>query len=311
MVALTSGACRSGSNPESDLGGLLHSTISDAAPIDVAAAGSELAELERAVSEPCSRACAALGAHRSATRAKVEVKRGSTAVSTLTTETALLYDGKGAFAVTAHNDKEYGRDAIFDGQTLYLRPRFGKYHKRAPEEPGEPSHILDEILATPMAYFELLAPGLAIRKSTEKAVDGRAAVVIDIELASSPRPRPEEAVTQRKWRESAATKSASGTITLDKETGALLAMKVSGQVAFTRDGDNFLMSLELEHRISDVGTSATVEAPAEADTVKAPHTLSELEERESLLRGIAAPARRGKTPDNPTGAARVRDATSP
>jgi len=311
MVALTAGACRSDSNPESDLGGLLHSTVSDAAPIDVAAAADKLEELERAVAEPCSRACVALGAHRSTTTAKVEIKRGSTTVSTLTTETTLLYDGKGAFAVTAYNDKDYGRDAIFDGTTLYLRPRFGKYNKRAPEDAGEPSRLLDEILSTPLAYFELVAPGIAIRKSAETTVSKRAAVVVEVELASSPRPRPTEPLTQRKWRETAATKAVAGTIGLDKETGALLAMKLEAQVAFTRDGDNFVMSLSLEHAVTDVGTSATVEVPADADTVTAPRTLGELEERESLLKGIAAPARRGKTPDNPTGAARVRDATSP
>ncbi|MBT8496320.1 MAG: hypothetical protein KJO07_24960, partial [Deltaproteobacteria bacterium] len=156
-VTLAIGACDSGeSEPEKDLGGLLHSP--DVAPtaIDTDRAKSELSELARAIARPYSATAEALGSHRIKTVAKTEVKRGTEVIDGLTTTTTIEFESSSSFSITAHNDQSYGRDVLYDGKKLYLRPRFGKYHARAPERSTEPAELLDKLGMTPASLFELL-----------------------------------------------------------------------------------------------------------------------------------------------------------
>jgi hypothetical protein len=307
LTSLVAGCGDDESKPESDLGGLLHSAAEEDKPIDVDMAQSKVEELERAVAKPYSRAAELLGAHRARTVATTRVEQGGKAIDELTTTTTIAFASPQKFSISAHNDKTYGRDVIYDGTNLYLRPRFGKYHARPPESSAEPAAMLDKLGNTLAAHLELLSPGAVIRTTKDELVAGRAAVKIELEKADSPRKRKPEALAQRKWREGATTESVSGSIALDKETGAVLAAKLKGKVSFTRDGDNYVMVLELDHQLEGVGSAVTVEVPPEDQRLSAPKTSKELDERETLLEGIAPPARRGKTPDNPRGEARPTD----
>jgi hypothetical protein len=83
--------------------------------------------------------------------------------------------------------------------------------------------------------------------------------------------------------------------------------KLEGVVSFTRDGSNYRMTIELDHQVANVGSAVKIALPAADQQLSAPRTSKELEERETLLDGIAPPARRGKTLDNPRGEARPAD----
>jgi len=295
LSASACGACSSEREPESDLGGLLHADKAPAA-IDVSRASQDFAELARAVTQPHHVVTEALGAHAVRMTASSQVSSGGKLVDGLKTESRLLIDQHGHFRAEADNDKDYGRHAIYDGEWLYLRPRFGKYHKRRAETPEEPGQLFDAMTETPAAHFELVGPGAAIRKSREDTVGGRPALVVVLEHLADNRERPQEKIAQREWRASAKTTACEGTIALDKETGVLLAATLTGTLAYTRDGQNFTMKLDLDYEIADVGTASEVSPPPEEETVSAPRTSKELEEREALLRSIAPPARRGPVP---------------
>ncbi len=301
VLACASGlSCSKDNEPEPDLGGLLHAAPGPSAP-NIEEAREDVPALESAVGYPHHLVAKALGAHRVRSKFETSVTSGGQSVDTLTSTLELLYDSSSSFSLRRSNDKDYGRDVIFNGTDLYLRPRFGKYHKRAPEAATEPIAVLDQMLSAPSAQLALVAPGAAVKRSRDELVSSRAAIIIELEKASSPRKRAEEPTKQRKWRESATTESITGSIALDKETGVLLSAKIESVVSYTRDGQNFRMALSIDHQVVDIGTAETITVPEEGETVAAPRLLAELEERESLLRGIAPPARRGKTPKNPDG----------
>ncbi|HEU5058181.1 MAG TPA: hypothetical protein VFU21_16730, partial [Kofleriaceae bacterium] len=109
-----------------------------------------------------------------------------------------------------------------------------------------------------------------------------------------------ESLTQRKWREGAVVKEVAGEIALDEKTGAPLRASLRGTVAFQRDGRSFEMRLESSHELSAFGSVAPVAAPAAEETVADISQRHELAERDSLLQGIAPPARKPPTPGSAT-----------
>lgn len=255
---------------------------------------SSVAALRSAIARPHAEIAEALGAHRVRQETRVAVSSGAQKLDALKTTTELDYAETEGYRVSSMNDADYGREVVFSGERLYLKSRYGKYHGRAPQRPGEPAAMLSEILAGPSATFALLASGAAIRSSSEELVGGRSARVATLELAGGDQKPPPQKLGHRKWRETIEVSELKGSVAIDDETGALLAADIDGVIEYQRDGKSFRMTLGVDHEVSSIGEPVEVEAPGAERVVAAPRTSTELEEREKLLDGIAAPAPRNR-----------------
>ena len=91
-----------------------------------------------------------------------------------------------------------------------------------------------------------------------------------------------------------------GEIALDEKTGVPLRASLRGTVSFQRDGRSFEMRLESTHELSAFGSVPPVAAPAAEETVADISQRHEQAERDSLLQGIAPPARKPPTPGSAT-----------
>ncbi|HLU68214.1 MAG TPA: hypothetical protein VKZ63_18145 [Kofleriaceae bacterium] len=284
-----------GGRPDAELGGLVHAPDTSPAEIDVARAAKEPAELLRAAALTHAQLSALLGPHQVSGRSHLEVREGNELVESLDEDLSIQLDADGNYHAVSSNSQDYGRDVYFVDGALYLRPRYGKFHRRQPNQSTEPDRIRSEMFGSAAAHLELLAPGLAVADGGTVEVASRPARLVKLSTGKVADPPPQR-TTQRQWRESAVVKEVSGEIALDEKTGAPLRARVQGAVTFQRDGRSFEMRLEAEHELSAFGAVAAVAAPAPDQVVAGIEQRHELAERESLLEGIAPPARRAAGP---------------
>jgi hypothetical protein len=279
--------------PDQELGGLVIDTKVPDKAIDVAAAAKDPAELSRALARPYRVMVAALPPHMVITQSKTTVEEAGKVTDELgETSTISLGEG-GAFKGEYTNTADYGREVLFTGGKLYLRPRYQRWHVRAPETADEPAALRDSFVAAIGATWDLVAPAAELTDLGPADLAGRRGRKIAVKLAATPAKNPPETVTQKKWRESRAIEELTGEVVLDADTGVPLSVKLTGAVGFTRDGRRFKMKLSLTSAVSAVGTAVAVTAPPDTEVVATPERLREVDDRDYLLRGIAPPIRKG------------------
>ncbi|MEO8707349.1 MAG: hypothetical protein ABI867_45395 [Kofleriaceae bacterium] len=284
-------ACgRSSGVPDDQLGGLVHE-VKAPEKVDVDQASKDPAELSRAMALPYTAVIAAVGPHSLSIDTKTVVDEAGKPVSELTDHAALELGETGTFHGVYTNSADYGREATYLGGKLYLRPRYQRWHVRAPEAPEEPGQIRDLYFAAIAATWDLVAPGAEITDRGAATVAGRAGRKIEVKLAPTAHDNPREELSQRRWREGRTVESLSGEVILDADTGVPLAAKLAGSVTFMRDGRRFVMKLELDAKLTAVGVVA-IAAPPEAEVVATPTRKHEVDERDYLLQGIAPSIRK-------------------
>lgn len=311
IVALCLAACgRSEGVADRDLPGLVVEARKADPPLDVAAAAKDPAELGRAMAKPYRAVLAAIGPHAVAINTTITVEEAGKPISDLSDHAQIENGDGGAYHAIYTNSADYGREATYvvgpagsgsgsaAAGTLYLRPRYQRWHARAPESADEPAQLRDQYFEAIAATWDLLAPGAELVDRGAADVGGRAGKKIEIKRAAAPTRPAAEPLAQRKWREGRAVEAVSGEIVLDAKTGVPLAVTLTGIVAFARDGRRFTMKVALDSTISGLGSTVAITAPAEPEVVATPERLREVDDRDYLLQGIAPPLRR-----NPDGSA--------
>jgi hypothetical protein len=312
IVALCLTACgRSEGVADRDLPGLVVEARRADPPLDVAAAAKDPAELGRAMAKPYRAVLAAIGPHAMAINTTITVEEAGKPISDLSDHAQIENGDAGAFHAVYTNSADYGRETTYivgpaaagSGSavptgTLYLRPRYQRWHARAPESADEPAALRDQYGGAIAATWDLLAPGAELVDRGAATVSGRAGKKIEIKRAAAPTRPQAEPLAQRKWRESRAVEAVSGEIVLDAKSGVPLAVTLTGIVSFARDGRRFTMKVALDSTISGLGSTVALTAPAEPEVVATPERLREVDDRDYLLQGIAPPLRR-----NPDGSA--------
>jgi hypothetical protein len=293
LLALCAAACsRSQGVSDEDLPGLVVEAQKPEAPIDIERAARDPAELGRALARPYRAMLAALGPHSVAVNTAITVVEGGKQVSELTDHAQIDNGDSGTYRAAYTNSADYGRETTFTGGMLYLRPRYQRWHARAPEAPDEPAQLRDRYFEAVAATWDLLAPGADLTDRGPLEVAGRPGRKIEIAHASDPRQVPAEPIAQRRWREARSIDAAAGEIVLDAERGVPLVVKLTGVVGFTRDGRRFAMKVSVDSLISGLGTTAAITPPPEGEVVTTPERLREVDDRNYLLQGIAPPLRR-------------------
>lgn len=283
-VVAACGGDRSGGEPP----GLVTRTTSAARPIDPGQAARDGAELARALAQPWQVAAAALGPHRLTVDSKVVVKDGATVLEELGEHTVIESAATGEYHATADNTADYGREVVWVGGTLYLRPRYALWHGRAPETPEEPAAIRDQLAAVLADYVDLCARGLEVSDKGATQAAGRSGHRVELKLTPSPRSAPPATVSQRAWRDRATVTAISGEVVLDDALGVALAATLAGEVRFERDGKPLTMAVTVTHTVEPIA-APTITAPASDQVVAAPTRSREVDDRNALLRGIAPP----------------------
>lgn len=308
-LALATGCGRSEGVSDQQLGALVISPKLEAAPIDVGKAAKDPAELSRALARPYSEVVTGLGPHTFTVSTATTVEEAGKKIEELADQVTIELGDKGAYHAVYTNSADYGREVTFDGAKLYLRPRYQRWHGRAPESPDEPAQVRDTFFEAIAATWDLLAPGAELTDQGPTQIAGRAGRKIAVKLAPSPRKPAAEPLTQRAWREKRVVEAVTGELVLDADKGAPLAIKLTGTIAFSRDGRRFQMKLSVEGTASAIGEAVAIAAPAADLVVATPERLREVDDRDFLLQGIAPPLR--KNPDGTPVAPAVGSAGAP
>jgi len=290
------GCGRSGGTPDEDLPGVVHARAEAAPAIDVAKAAADPAVLAAAIDLPEHAVDAALGAHVLTTKSVVEIGEAGAPVESLTTTVSLAYDASGAYHATLDNDADYGREVVFAGGTLYLRPRYARWHRRPPETDDEAVRLRDQLASELAAHYDLIAPAVAVSDGGDVTQAGRPARKIALARAAAPAKRPPAKLTQRAWRDTFEVDQVAGEVVLDAKAGVPLHAHLEAAAHFSRDGHAFTMKLTVDHDVSAIGAAPAIAAPPPDEVVATPERLHEVDDRDFLLRGLAPPVHRGAAP---------------
>jgi len=289
-------ACgRSQGVPDEDLGPLVVEPHVEDGKIVVDRAAKDPAELSRALALPHHKVLAAIGPHTATLATMTTVEEAGKPVSALGDKTKIMNGETGAFHALYENDADYGREVIFVGGTMYLRPRYQKWHGRAPEAADEPVALRDQFFEPIAATWDLLAPAVELSDKGPADVAGRPGRKIAIQLSPKPAKPRAETVAQKKWREQRTIEEVTGEVILDAANGTPLSVQLAGTVSFMRDGRRFKMKTSITAALSGIGTAVTIMAPEPKEVVATPERLREVDDRDYLLQGIAPPLR--KNPD--------------
>jgi hypothetical protein len=297
VAALACG--RSQGTPDEDLGSLVLAPKVVAAAIDVGKAATDPGELGRALGRPYRETVAVLGPHTVTVATTTTTSSGDTVVDDRSDKATLELGAGPAFHGTYENSSDYGRETIFVDKTLYLRPRYQRWHARLPEATDEPATLRDGFADAMGATWDLLAPGAELVDKGATTFAGRPGRMIEVRLAPHPATTPGESLTQKKWRINRTVTAVAGQIVLDAAKGVPLAVELTGTVGFARDGHPMTMKLSVKSTVDKLGQPATITVPAPAEVVATPERAREVDDRDLLLEGIAPPAAINKPKDPP------------
>jgi hypothetical protein len=296
------GCGRSPGVSDEELGNLVIAPKQTATAISVDKAAKDPAELSRALARPYHELVKALGPHSYSISTETAVDEAAKRVETLSDRALIESAANGTFHALYTNSADYGREVLFVDGKLYLRPRYQRWHGRAPETPEEPTSVRDSFFEAIGATWDLLAPGAELTDGGAATANGRPGRKVILKLSPSPRTPPSEPLTQRKWREKRTIEAVAGEVILDNETALPLAAKLQGIVSFMRDGRRFSMKLTVDGSAAALGDVQLVAPPAD-QVVATPERLREVDDRDFLLQGIAPPSRRNPdgtpVPPNP------------
>lgn len=292
LVGLALAGCgRSRAVPDKDLAGLVLAPPPADEHVDLAKAAHDPDELGRALMLPQHAIATALGPVAMAVATDTSVEEDGKQVSELTDRATLEMGADGAYHGVYDNSADYGREIIFTGGKLYLRPRYARWHERAPETEGEPQALRDAFTGAIGATWDLLAPGAVLSDGGTAEVAGRQGRRIVVALSKSPKKPPAEALSQRAWRATRTVDALSGEVVLDAQKGVPLRVKLAGQIGYTRDGQHFTMRLSVGGEVTSIAAVA-ITAPADDQVVATPERLREVDDRDFLLHGIAPPLKK-------------------
>jgi hypothetical protein len=295
LALAAAAACgSSGGTSDKELEGLVVADKPAPATVDLNKAGRDAQTLAAVLQLPWSRAASQLGDHRLTITTQSEVREGAAVLETLDDTTAIDLSKDGTYRAIYENKHDYGREVVFLGGKLYLRPRYTRWHERAPESDTEAVEIRDQMASALGAHVAIYAHGLEVSDKGTVQEAGRAGRRLELKLAPSPKSAPKPQLTQHAWREGLTVESAAGEIVLDDATGLPLKARLDTTVGFVRDGKRLTMRLAIQQSVAP-GTVA-VAKPEDDQIVATPVRLREVDDRNFLLQGIAPPAGKPSTP---------------
>ena len=251
-----------------------------AAPARPAADGDPLAAIALAHDEVWRR----LGPHQFQAKSRLQVTVEGQAPDLLEEEYRLEAGTAGAFHARYENSHDQGREVVLAGGELYLRPRYGTFVRRRPEE-GEADRLRQETWGGIAAAVEVVGRFVQAKPEGQATVAGRGARRLTLGLAPQPRAAAPTPEPRREWRASVVVQRLSGSLSVDEQTGAPLACSLKAEYTFRRGGAAASATLDLEGSLTP---AAQVAVTAPAHVPQPTRTRYHVERRE-LLKGLVPP----------------------
>ncbi len=235
-------------------------------PIDVARAATDSKEAARALLRRWRDSAAGMVPLSFAGSARSVLRDGDKVVASLD-ETFAIDAEEGAAHAVVQNSRDAGRELFAQGGTVWVRPRYGKFHRRAPSSGDEVARALDDAYGTLAAQIALVADGMSVTDGgPAQGMGGRPGRRIVLRAAGGK------------------VQSLDGEAILDDKTGTVLTARLEARLAL--EGGRAL-EVRCLHELRPL--AAAVAVPGEDDAVATPMRSTDTEDREDLLRGLAPP----------------------
>ena len=252
-----------------------------AAAVDVRALDRP-GELEKSLALPSTEVEKGLGAHRLAASTKLALSAG-TFSDTLEETFHLELDGKGGVHLLRENSHGTGNEAIAAGGQLYVRPRYGRFVRRAPEG-DEVERLRDETQGLGAGYLAVLGRFATRTDGGAGDFHGRPVRKVTLALATTPGPF-EDADPAHAWRKTIEVSALEGEVWIDAATGAPLHATLEAKYKGLRDGKPIAVALHHQADVEAIGAVAPIAAPA--DALPSPARARPLLDKQALLEGLA------------------------
>jgi hypothetical protein len=221
-----------------------------------------------------------LGAHRMDATSTLKLELPTHETQTLEDTFVSECDGKGAVHLVHENSRGNGVEAVAVANTLYVRPRYGRF-VRSPIEGDELVRLRTVTETSAASYLRLLARFVQIREAGSALAAGHAGLKLHLSARPSPdAPQPDDELGHQ-WRQTVQARYVDGDVVLDQRTGAPLQVRLDASYTFVRDGRPLAATVTFKQ--STTTGAAAIAAPADFATLGRTRPLVE---RQQLLEGL-------------------------
>ncbi len=203
----------------------------------------------------------------------------------------ITVDGAGRLQLSSQNDHGTGVEAVLDQDFLYLRMRYAPYIRYKPEG-DQVSRLRATAYESGASLLEAVAPYVRLGAPTEASAVGRPAWQVTLGHKDVPAGVREKGPSGplSAWRAVTAVDILEGTVTVDRQKGTLLALRLHQRFVAPRPGPGTTgerVQVEVEHQVRVVALGAEVPAivvPTEWN--EPPARPRPMLDRQELLNGL-------------------------
>ncbi len=212
----------------------------------------------------------------------------------------IAVDAAGNVQLQNLNDHDFGVEALFDREYLYIRMRYAPYIRHRPE--GDELERLRALgYESGAALLEAVAPYVYLSTPGETTRLGRSAWQVSLSRQQPSPKRHQSTVLGKAWRDAVAVDSLDGYAVVDRQRGALLELRLSVRFQAPRgktapgpgtppaDGEQVQVEAQHELRVVSLGNEVAPIAPP-AEWSEPPTRARPMLEKQELLNGLL-PAR--------------------
>ncbi|MBK8481386.1 MAG: hypothetical protein IPL40_09470 [Proteobacteria bacterium] len=249
------------------------------------------AQLWAALRQPFSAFARQLGPHRLRIHSRLVRTVPGRPVVEVAQTVELSLDAGGRLWVRKDTHDQYGLELRWLDGWLYLRQRWNRFLRRRASDRQEPWRLADRAYGLLSDDLELLERFVALDSARAVTVLGRAAWQVALRRAEHPPAAfvggvgRSASAAARRWRRSVQVELLSGSVSLDRATGAPMLARLRARCSFTlpagRAGPTGIpapagagaargrLDLELEQSITELGRAGVVAAPPAEEVVAA------------------------------------------
>jgi hypothetical protein len=254
-------------------------------------------ELEKAVTVSAAEVAKKLGSHRLSQSAKMQLQTGAKK-SSLEEKWKFEIDGKGGVHANHENDHGFGFETLVVDGSIYARPLYGRYVRRAIEG-DEIERLQAEQMNVLSGYLQVLGRFAERKEGGAVTHLGRPAHKVLLSLAGSPS-RLRDKDPNHVWRKNMKVSALSGEVIVDDASG--LPLKAQLDATYTTQRQPLIddsgaqtprpgeIQVVLAYRgdVEDVGVVPALTAPS--DFVANANRPRPMLDRQELLEGLVTPS---------------------
>ena len=212
---------------------------------------------------------------------------------TLEETRSIAVDAAGRLQLASQNDHGTGVEAVLDQSFLYLRMRYAPYIRYKPEG-DQVNRLRASAYESGAALLEAVAPYVRLSAPTEATVVGLPAWRVSLSQKDVPAGVREKGPSGplSAWRGTTAVDILEGTVTVDRQKGTLLTLRLHERFVATRpsagnSATTERVQVEVDHQVQVVAIGAGVPAiTPPAEWIDPPTRPRPMLDRQELLNGL-------------------------